>query len=305
MAFSIRASANPLGAGPALGTAANSFPARLGRLGRQLRRSKQAVIGLVIVGLMALVAIAAPLIAPWDVGVPVLAEPLQSPSTAHPFGTDELGRDVYGRLVHGARISLGVAALAIGISVLIGVPLGMIAGFWEGKIGTLIMRITEAIQAFPAVLLAIAIASTLGPGITNAMIAIGIVGIPGYARLSRGEVLRIKSTEYVHAAKASGAGNLRILARHILPNGLAPLIVAISTGSAGAILTEAALSFVGLGAIPPAPSWGSMLQGGYPFLTLAPWLSIFPGLAISIATFGFVFLGDGLRDIFDPRLRGR
>ncbi len=263
------------------------------------------MIGIAIVGLMTMVAIFAPLLAPWNVGVPVLDQTLLSPSWAHPFGTDELGRDVYGRLVHGARISLGVAALALGISVSIGVPMGMIAGFWEGRIGTVIMRFTEAIQAFPAVLLAIAIASTLGPGITNAMIAIGIVGIPGYARLARGEVLRIKSTEYVHAARASGAHNARILARHILPNGTAPLIVAISTGSAGAILTEAALSFVGLGAIPPDPSWGSMLQGGYPFLTLAPWLSIFPGLAISITTFGFVFLGDGLRDIFDPRMRGR
>lgn len=290
---------------PTLAAPANPLRVRISTILRQIRRSKQAVIGITIVGFMTLVALFAPLLAPWDVGVPVLTDTLLSPSWAHPMGTDELGRDVYGRLVHGARISLGVAALALGISVSIGVPLGMIAGFFEGKVGTIIMRFTEAIQAFPAVLLAIAIASTLGPGIVNAMIAIGIVGIPGYARLSRGEVLRIKSTEYVHAARASGATNLRMLARHILPNGVAPLIVAISTGSAGAILTEAALSFVGLGAIPPTPSWGSMLQAGYPFLTLAPWLSIFPGLAISITTFGFVFLGDGLRDIFDPRMRGR
>lgn len=263
------------------------------------------MIGITIVGFMTLVAIFAPWIVPWDVGVPVLTDTLLAPSWAHPFGTDELGRDVLGRLVHGARISLGVAALAIGISVLIGVPMGMVAGFWEGKVGTVIMRVTEAIQAFPAVLLAIAIASTLGPGIINAMIAIGIVGIPGYARLARGEALRIKSSEYVQAARASGAGSGRILVRHVLPNGVAPLIVAVSTGSAGAILTEAALSFVGLGAIPPAPSWGSMLQTGYQFMTIAPWLSIFPGLAISITTFGFIFLGDGLRDILDPRMRGR
>lgn len=154
-------------------------------------------------------------------------------------------------------------------------------------------------------LLAIAIASTLGPGITNAMIAIGVVGIPGFARLARGEVLRISSVEYVTAAKASGAANMRILARHILPNGVAPLIVAVATTSAGAILTEASLSFVGLGAAPPNPSWGSMLQVGYPFLQFAPWLSIFPGLAIAITTLGFIFLGDGLRDTLDPRLRGR
>jgi peptide/nickel transport system permease protein len=305
MASSIRASANSFEARPALAAPSNSIMVRVRRSTRQVRKSKQAMIGITIVGLMTSVALLAPLLAPWDVGVPVLDQTLLGPSLDHPFGTDELGRDVYGRLVHGARISLGVAALAIGISVLLGVPMGMIAGFWEGKVGTVIMRLTDAIQAFPAVLLAIAIASTLGPGITNAMIAIGVVGIPGYARLARGEVLRIKSTEYVHAARASGATNFRMLRQHILPNGTAPLIVAISTGSAGAILTEAALSFVGLGAIPPDPSWGSMLQGGYPFLTLAPWLSIFPGLAISITTFGFVFLGDGLRDIFDPRMRGR
>jgi ABC-type dipeptide/oligopeptide/nickel transport system permease subunit len=305
MAFSIHASTSAAVTDLSLAAARNRPISRPAMLWRSIRRSKQSMIGIAIVGFMTLVALLAPVIAPWNVGIPVLDQTLVSPSAAHLFGTDELGRDVFGRLVHGARISLGVAALALAISVSIGVPLGMIAGFWEGKTGTVIMRFTEAIQAFPAVLLAIAIASTLGPGIINAMIAIGIVGIPGYARLARGEVLRIKSTEYVHAARASGAPSARILARHILPNGLAPLIVAISSGSAGAILTEAALSFVGLGAIPPQPSWGSMLQAGYPFLTLAPWLSIFPGLAISITTFGFVFLGDGLRDLFDPRMRGR
>lgn len=306
MAFSIRASVSGAEQSPlSRDRTVSGAPGRWRALRRQIASSKQAMIGLTIVGIMTLMALLAPVIVPWDVGDPVLNETLLSPSIAHPLGTDELGRDVLGRLVHGARISLGVAGLAIGISVLAGVPLGLIAGYWEGRVGTVIMRLTEAIQAFPAVLLAVAIASTLGPGITNAMIAIGIVGIPGYARLARGEVLRIKSSEYVHAARATGAGSARILLRHVLPNGTAPLMVAISTGSAAAILTEAALSFVGLGAIPPAPSWGSMLQNGYQFLTIAPWLSIFPGLAISIATFGFTFLGDGLRDIFDPRMRGR
>ena len=272
---------------------------------RQLRRSPQAMIGLTIVGLLILVALTAPLIAPWNPEVPVLSKPLQSPAWSAPFGTDELGRDVYGRIVHGARVSLQVVAIAIGLSIAIGVPTGLMAGYWEGALGSLLMRLMDAVQAFPTVLLAIAIASTLGPGITNAMIAIGIVGVPGYARLARGEVLRLKHVEYVTAARASGARNSRILTRHILPNGMAPLIVAASSGSAGAILTEAALSFVGLGATPPQPSWGSMLQSGYPYLSLAPWLSIFPGLAISVATLGFIFLGDGLRDIFDPRLRGR
>jgi peptide/nickel transport system permease protein len=278
---------------------------QLGQTLREIRRSKQAVIGIAIVSSLVLIALLAPLIAPWNPGLPVLGDQLESPSVAHPFGTDELGRDVFGRVVHGARISLGVAALAIAISVLFGAPLGFVAGYLEGPIGSIIMRLMDAVQAFPGVLLAIAIASTLGPGITNAMIAIGLVGIPGFARLSRSEVLRIKHVEYVTAARACGAGNTRILCRHILPNGIAPLIVAISTGSAGAILTEAALSFVGLGATPPQPSWGSMLQSGYPFMSIAPWLSVFPGLAITLATFGFIFLGDGLRDAFDPKLRGR
>lgn len=304
MAFSTRASASSA----PLVFANERAPRAVGRrrmLLRQVRSSTQATIGVVIVGTMTLIALLAPVIVPGDVGVPVLTDTLRSPSWAHPLGTDELGRDLLDRLIHGTRVSLGVAAIALSVSVAIGVPLGMIAGFWEGAVGTLIMRLTEAIQAFPAVLLAIAIAATLGPGITNAMIAIGIVGIPGYARLARGEVLRLKSTEYVHAARASGAGSARILVRHVLPNGVAPIIVAISTGSAGAILTEAALSFVGLGAIPPTPSWGSMLQNGYQFMTLAPWLSVFPGVAISLATFGFIFLGDGLRDILDPRMRRR
>ncbi|MCC6944727.1 MAG: ABC transporter permease [Thermomicrobiales bacterium] len=278
---------------------------RLQYLARQLRRSRQATIGLAIVGTMTLIALLAPVLVRWDVGVPVLTDALLSPSRAHPMVTDELGRDVLGRLIHGARVSLSVAALAVGVSVLAGVPLGMVAGFWEGKIGSAVMRFTEAIQAFPAVLLAIAIASALGPGIENAMIAIGVVGIPAYARLARAEVLRLKSSEFVHAARASGAGSGRILIRHVMPNGTAPIIVAISTGSASAILTEAALSFVGLGATPPTPSWGSMLQNGYQFITIAPWLGIFPGIAISITTFGFIFLGDGLRDLSDPRLRGR
>lgn len=283
----------------------STFPQRLRSTFKRLRSSKQALIGFTIVILLGAVAALANVLAPEDPGVPVLGDVLASPSWTHFFGTDELGRDVYGRIIHGSRISLGVAALAVAISMGVGVPLGLAAGYFEGVPGSVIMRVMDSIQAFPAVLLAIAIASTLGPGITNAMIAIGFVGIPGFARLSRGEVLRIKSVEYVVAARSMGAGHLRILVRHILPNGTAPLIVAATTSAAAAILTEAALSFVGLGATPPQPSWGSMLQAGYPFVSLAPWLSVFPGLAISIATFGFIFLGDGLRDIFDPRMRSR
>jgi peptide/nickel transport system permease protein len=305
MAFSIHASANP--AAPTVPSLerARDTTSRFRSGLRQIRKSKQALIGLAIFGLLVFVAIFAPVIAPADPGLPVLSTPLGSPSASSWFGTDELGRDVFGRIIHGSRISLGVAALAVGISMVVGIPVGLLAGYWGGVLGTVLMRVMDALQAFPTILLAIAIASTLGPGIVNAMIAIGIVGIPGFARLARGEVLRIKAVEYVTAARASGAGNARIMCQHILPNGVAPLIIAAATSSAGAILTEAALSFVGLGATPPQPSWGSMLQSGYPYLSLAPWLSIFPGLAISLTTFGLIFLGDGLRDIFDPRLRQR
>ncbi|HYI24417.1 MAG TPA: ABC transporter permease [Thermomicrobiales bacterium] len=283
----------------------HAFRVRLRRLNRDLRRSKQAIMGLTIVGILVVLAAAAPILAPADPGKPNLSESLQSPSLSHPFGTDELGRDILGRIIHGARVSLIVAGIAVGISLLGGVPIGVISGYWQGAIGSVLMRLMDAIQAFPGVLLAIAIASTLGPGITNAMIAIGIVGIPTFARLSRGEVLRLRSVEFVNAAISTGAGSTRVLSRHILPNGVAPVIVAIATSCAGAILTEASLSFVGLGAAPPNPSWGSMLQSGYPFMQIAPWLSIFPGLAIAVTTLGFIFLGDGLRDILDPRLRGR
>lgn len=284
---------------------ATGEPGRVRRFTRDLRRSKQGIVGFCIVGVLVVLAAGATILAPADPGKPVLTDTLLSPSLSHPFGTDELGRDILGRIIHGARVSLMVAGIAVGISLFVGAPIGMIAGYWQGAIGSVLMRIMDAIQAFPGVLLAIAIASTLGPGITNAMIAIGIVGIPGFARLARGEVLRLGSVEFVTAARASGADSARILARHILPNGVAPLIVAVATSSAGAILTEASLSFVGLGAAPPNPSWGSMLQTGYPFLQLAPWLSIFPGIAIALTTLGFIFLGDGLRDTLDPRLRGR
>lgn len=285
--------------------AASARPGRVRAFGRELRRSKQVIVGISIVGVLVVLAVGATILAPADPGKPVLTDTLQSPSLNHPFGTDELGRDILGRIIHGARVSLTVAGIAVGISLFVGAPIGMIAGFWQGAVGSVLMRIMDAIQAFPGVLLAIAIASTLGPGIANAMIAIGIVGIPGFARLARGEVLRLSAVEFVTAATASGAGSARVLTRHILPNGVAPIIVAVATSSAGAILTEAALSFVGLGAAPPNPSWGSMLQSGYPFIQLAPWLSIFPGIAIALTTLGFIFLGDGLRDTLDPRLRGR
>ncbi len=268
----------------------------------RVRHNRQMIIGLVCVGTFALLALLAPIIAK-DPAALDLMNDLLPPSSEAPFGTDELGRDQFSRIVYGGRVSLQVAMLAVGIGLIFGVPVGLIAGFYGKRIDNVTMRIMDGLQAFPAVLLAIVIASVLGSGLTNAMIAIGIVSIPGFARLMRGQTLQIKETDYVMAARAVGARNSHIIFRHILPNGIAPIIVAAAVSSAGAILTEASLSFVGLGARPPTPSWGGMLQTGYPYLSTAIWLSMFPGVAIAVTTLGLNFLGDGLRDVLDPKLR--
>lgn len=268
----------------------------------RVRHNRQMIIGLVCVGIFALLALLAPIIAK-DPAALDLMNDLLPPSAGAPFGTDELGRDQFSRIVYGGRVSLQVAMLAVGIGLIFGVPVGLIAGFYGERIDNVTMRIMDGLQAFPAVLLAIVIASVLGSGLTNAMIAIGIVSIPGFARLMRGQTLQIKETDYVMAARAVGARNSHIIFRHILPNGIAPIIVAAAVSSAGAILTEASLSFVGLGARPPTPSWGGMLQTGYPYLSTAIWLSMFPGVAIAVTTLGLNFLGDGLRDVLDPKLR--
>ncbi len=276
-------------------------PARTG-LWLRIRRNRQMLIGMVCVGTFALLALLAPVIAK-DPAALDLMNDLLPPSPAAPFGTDELGRDQFSRIVYGGRVSLQVAMLAVGIGLVFGVPVGLIAGFYGERVDNVVMRIMDGLQAFPAVLLAIVIASVLGSGLTNAMIAIGIVSIPGFARLMRGQTLQIKETDYVLSARAVGASDGHIILRHILPNGIAPIIVAAAVSSAGAILTEASLSFVGLGARPPTPSWGGMLQTGYPYLGTAIWLSLFPGLAIAVTTLGMNFLGDGLRDVLDPKLR--
>lgn len=270
-----------------------------------LLRNAQGAIGVAIVLLLTLAAAAAPLLMPVDPGRPVLDRTLQPPSVSAPFGTDELGRDVLGRIVHGGRVSMQVALLAVGMSLAVGVPLGLLAGYRGGRTDAVVMRLMDALYAFPAILLAISIAAAMGPGLSNAVVAIGVVGIPGFARIARSQALQVKALEFVHAARALGATDGRIVWRHVLPNGLAPIIVTTATSSASAILTEASLSFVGLAATPPTPSWGGMLQAGYPFAEQAWWLSVFPGLAIAVGTLGFTFLGDGLRDVLDPKLRGR
>lgn len=272
---------------------------------RRLKRNKMAVVGLVILIILVLLAVFANVIANYDNVVikQNLSQRLQAPSAAHWLGTDEFGRDIFARLVHGTRVSLQVGIIAVGISIIIGGILGAIAGYYGGKLDNIIMRIMDIFLAVPSILLAIAIVSALGPSILNLMLAISISSVPSYARIVRASVLSIRDQEFIEAAKAIGASNTRIIFRHIIPNSLAPVIVQATLGVAGAILSTAGLSFIGLGIQPPAPEWGSMLSGGRQYLRYAWWVTTFPGIAIMITILSLNLLGDGLRDALDPRLK--
>lgn len=272
---------------------------------RRLKRNKMAIVGLVILVALLLLAIFADVIADYDNVVikQNLAHRLQGPSAAHWLGTDEFGRDIFARLVHGTRVSLKVGIVAVGISIVIGGILGAIAGYYGGKLDNIIMRIMDIFLAVPSILLAIAIVSALGPSIINLMLAISISSVPSYARIVRASVLSIRDQEFIEAAKAIGASNTRIIFRHIIPNSLAPVIVQATLGVASAILSTAGLSFIGLGIQPPAPEWGSMLSGGRQYLRYAWWVTTFPGVAIMITILSLNLLGDGLRDALDPRLK--
>lgn len=262
-------------------------------------------IGLVVIGVMLFMALTAGVVTPYDPNYQNYNALLQAPSLEHPFGTDQVGRDVYSRVVYGTRISILVGFIAVGIALTAGVLVGLIAGLYRGWIDEVLMRVMDAIHAFPALVLALAITAALGAGISNVMIAIGIVYIPSYARLVHGQVLAVREREFVVAARVLGAPTWRLMFRHIWPNVTAPIIVQASLNVSSAILTEASLSFLGLGVRPPTPSWGSSLRAGYQFLTTAPWLSIYPGLAIFITVLALNLFGDGLRQVLDPRLRGR
>ena len=261
------------------------------------------LIGLVIIAAVILIAICAPLMAPADPTAQI-ARRLLEPSSEHPMGTDELGRDVFSRIVFGSRISLYVGFVSVSLAIVLGVTTGVIAGFYGGHTDTIVMRFVDVVLAFPALVLAIMIAGLLGANLTNAMLAIGLVYSPAFARVARGSVLSVKSEPYIDAARLVGSTNLRIVLHHVLPNVLAPLIVMATLSLSTAILTEASLSFLGLGAQPPTPSWGTMLSTGRRVMELAPWVVIFPGLAIMLVVQGFNFFGDGLRDVLDPKLRG-
>jgi peptide/nickel transport system permease protein len=273
---------------------------------RNIRRQPRFLIGGTFILLMILLAIAAPLIVRTDPKVSHPADAIQKPSVHHLMGTDDLGRDVLGRAIYGARVSLAVGLIAVGIGLGVGLTLGMVSGYRGGWTDLLILRVIDALLAFPGLLLAISITSALGPNLRNTMIAIGIVAIPVYTRLSRGQVLQMKEREFIEAARTIGASQTRIAFRHILPNILNPIIVQVSLGIAFAILAEAGLSFLGLGAQPPTPTWGSDINHARAYLSNGFWwMSIGPGLAILLTVFSFNLLGDSIRDLLDPRLRDR
>jgi len=247
--------------------------------------------------------VAGPWLAPLHPEEISLRDNLLPPGPGHPFGTDYYGRDVFSRVLAGARVSLAISLAAQAVALIIGVTLGALAGYWGGWVDAAVMRLVDVVMAFPDLLLAIGIAASLGPGIPSVLLALGIVGWPGVCRLVRAEVMSLKERDFIDAARVIGAGHGRILARHVLPNVMAPILVSTSLGLGSRILQEASLSFLGLGVQPPRASWGSMVYLGLRWLSRAPWLVIFPGLAVAVAVMGFNLLGDGLRDLLDPRLR--
>ncbi len=248
-------------------------------------------------------AISAPFISPYDPYQVNFAESLHSPSAKHLLGTDLLGRDILSRIIWGSRVSLQVGIVAVGIAVSIGIIMGLIAGFFGGIADALIMRLVDITYSFPFLLFAIAIMTVLGPGLQNVFIAIGLLNWAWYARVMRGTVLSVREQEFVLAAKALGASSWRISFKYILPNSIAPIIVMAALGAGYAILAEAGLSFLGIGVQPPQPSWGLMLSDARNYLSTAPWMTLYPGLAIFIAVFGFILLGNGIRDAIDPRMK--
>ena len=268
---------------------------------RRLRRQRLAMVGGGVLFLLLFIALCAPVLAPHDPMEQNLYARLQPPSLEYPMGTDDFGRDIFSRMIYGSRISLRIGVASITAALLVGTLLGLWAGYWGGWVDTLIMRCMDLFLAFPSILLAIAIVAVAGPGIDNAIMAVSVVLIPQFARLVRSSVLTVRETAYIEAARALGAGPMRILFVGILPNCTAPIIVQTTLGLGTAILDAAGLSFLGLGAQPPMPEWGAMLAGGRELLFEAPWVMTFPGLAIFIVVLAINLFGDGLRDALDPK----
>jgi ABC-type dipeptide/oligopeptide/nickel transport system permease subunit len=285
-------------AGAAVAAPAITAGSGVARWWRRFARSRGAVFGLA-----ALLAVCADVLAPYDPIAQGVGPPLAGPSLAHWAGTDSFGRDMLSRMIHGARIALAVGVLSVLLSMVVGVSLGLVAGYYGGLVDTVIMRVMDGLFAFPVIFLAIATMTIMGFGVKNVIVAVAVGFVPPFARVTRGDVLAVKEEPYVEAARLAGVGTLAILLRHVLPNVLAPIIVQAALYVSGAILTEAGLSFLGLGPPPPTPVWGSMIAEGRNFIVMAPHVSTIPGLVLTVSVIGLNLLGDGLRDTLDPRLR--
>ena len=271
-------------------------------LGR-LKRNHLAMVGLVIIVVMIILALLAPYISPYPYEAADFKNRYATPSAEHWFGTDELGRDIFSRLLYGSRYSLRIGLISVAISAIGGIFFGALAGYFGGAVDNIIMRLLDVLQAIPGIVLAIAISAALGPGLTNSVIALSISSIPGYARMTRASILNVRKMEYLEAATSINCSNARIIWKHVLPNALSPLIVQATMGIAGAIMGAAMLSFIGLGVQPPTPEWGAMLSAGRNYLRDYPHLCIFPGIMIMMAVLSLNMLGDGLRDALDPKLK--
>ncbi|MBI4278401.1 MAG: ABC transporter permease [Armatimonadetes bacterium] len=272
---------------------------------RRFRRHRAAQAGAVILAAFLLLGMVAPWIAPYAPEEIDLGQNLARPSRAHPFGTDQVGRDLLSRVIHGARISMLIGTISVGLGALLGLPVGAVGGYHGRWIDRTLMAVVDILLSFPPILLAIVVVVVFGPGLRNAMLAIGIAQMPIYARLMRGEILRVRTETFVEAARATGQSETRVLLRHVLPNSIAPIIVQSTLNLASAILSAAYLGFLGLGAQPPTPEWGAMMSEGRTYLRVAPHVSIFPGVAIMLAVLAFNLFGDGLRDALDPRMSRR
>lgn len=285
----------------AVQTVAIAQPKESSRAWKKLKANRSSVAGFIIILFFALLAISAPILPIPDPLATSWSAIRKAPSAAHWLGTDDLGRDILSRMIWGAQASLMAGFFSVAIAVIIGVPFGILAGYFGGWVDLIISRITEALLAMPFLIMAIALAAFLGPSLTNAMIAIGLSAMPIFVRLTRGQVLAVKQEDYVEGARSVGLGHVQIMTRYILPNVMAPIIVQATLTVATAIIAEASLSFLGLGQQPPAASWGSMLNVAKNFLSQAPWMAMWPGIAIFLVVIGFNLLGDGLRDALDPR----
>ncbi|WP_374703414.1 ABC transporter permease [Bacillus sp. Marseille-P3661] len=275
----------------------------MGEVWFRFRKNKLALFGFIVIMTFIVLSLTAPFVSPYDPYEMNPGQMLSAPSGEHLFGTDQFGRDIFSRIIYGTQISLKVGLISVGISLICGVIIGIVAAYYGRWVDGLLSRITDVMFAFPDILLALVIMAILGPSLTNLMIAIGIVYTPTFARIARGSVLQIKDSLYIEAARSMGVSNIKIMLRHILPNTLAPIIVQVTLSFAFAILSEAALSFLGLGVSPDTPSWGIMLSEAKDWMEMAWWSAVFPGIAITLAVFSFNVLGDGVRDALDPRLK--